>query len=201
MSAITDPSARGGRPGFATMATILSFDLLGMPLRRPRPAPLALMWSALTHPEKEVQRGRTRGLGTRTTLGVVVILLAAACQAQATPPGSHRSQRAGRLVGRRRQRAGVIGGSAIPRRVAPCRSPQTGKIEWLDPALGYDVTSWPAERLMFEQLLGYDEGTKLVPVARRRDADDLGRTARPIRSSSYSGVNFVNEDGAASCGR
>jgi ABC-type transport system substrate-binding protein len=38
-----------------------------------------------------------------------------------------------------------------------------GGIDRLDPALGYDFISWPAERLMFDTLLTYDEGTTLVP--------------------------------------
>src|SRR5262245_13753179 len=36
-------------------------------------------------------------------------------------------------------------------------------IQHFDPALGYDVVSWPAERLMFDTLVTYDEGTNLVP--------------------------------------
>jgi peptide/nickel transport system substrate-binding protein/oligopeptide transport system substrate-binding protein len=37
-------------------------------------------------------------------------------------------------------------------------------IQYFDPALGYDVVSWPAERMMFETLVTYDEGTTLVPA-------------------------------------
>jgi ABC-type transport system substrate-binding protein len=36
-------------------------------------------------------------------------------------------------------------------------------IQYLDPALGYDVVSWPAERLMYDTLVTYDEGTNLIP--------------------------------------
>src|SRR5213594_1766383 len=39
-----------------------------------------------------------------------------------------------------------------------------GEIQWLDPALGYDTVSWPAERLVFEALLDYDANSKLIPL-------------------------------------
>src|SRR5258707_5517285 len=33
----------------------------------------------------------------------------------------------------------------------------------LDPAIGYDWTNWPAEKLVFDGLLDYDNGTTLMP--------------------------------------
>src|SRR3990172_5545958 len=33
----------------------------------------------------------------------------------------------------------------------------------LDPAIGYDWTNWPAEKLVFDALLDYDSGTTLMP--------------------------------------
>src|SRR3990172_12635523 len=33
----------------------------------------------------------------------------------------------------------------------------------LDPAIGYDVYSWPAERLLYDTLVTYDGGTTIVP--------------------------------------
>lgn len=36
-------------------------------------------------------------------------------------------------------------------------------IDRLDPALGYDWISWPAERLLYDTLITYDEGTTLIP--------------------------------------
>lgn len=33
----------------------------------------------------------------------------------------------------------------------------------LDPAIGYDWTNWPAEKLVFDGLLDYDSGTTIVP--------------------------------------
>ncbi len=38
------------------------------------------------------------------------------------------------------------------------------EVDSLDPALGYDFVSWPAERLIYETLVTYDEGTTLVPL-------------------------------------
>ncbi|HZQ10985.1 MAG TPA: hypothetical protein VFD70_30715, partial [Anaerolineae bacterium] len=33
----------------------------------------------------------------------------------------------------------------------------------LDPAIGYDWTNWPAEKLVFDGLLDYDAGTTIQP--------------------------------------
>ncbi len=33
----------------------------------------------------------------------------------------------------------------------------------LDPAIGYDWTNWPAEKLVFDGLLDYDSTTTIVP--------------------------------------
>ena len=101
-----------------------------------------------------------------SALGVAVILVASACGASSSPAPSGG--------------ASVAPGASVPAASAPASSeasapatiPQggtlsigwNGEIQWLDPALGYDVTSWPAERLMFEALLDYDDGTKLVPL-------------------------------------
>ncbi len=37
-------------------------------------------------------------------------------------------------------------------------------ITTLDPAIAYDNVSWPAVTMLFEQLVGYDDGTNLVPM-------------------------------------
>ena len=39
----------------------------------------------------------------------------------------------------------------------------SSEVDSLDPALGYDIVSWPAERLIYESLVTYDEGTTLIP--------------------------------------
>ena len=70
-----------------------------------------------------------------------------------------------------------------------------GEIQWLDPAVGYDVTSWPAERLVFEGLLDYDEGTNLVPLL----ADGMPTESADGKAYTFklhTGVNFVKSDGS-----
>jgi ABC-type transport system substrate-binding protein len=131
-------------------------------------------------------------------LGVVVALLAGACQAQATPsPSGAGSEVPG---------ASAAPGAASPSAgtaASPAGIPQGGtlsigwnaEIQWLDPALGYDVTSWPAERLMFEQLMGYDDGTKLVPLL-ADGAPTVSPDGKTYTFKIHSGVNFVNEDGS-----
>ena len=102
--------------------------------------------------------------------------------------------------------ASVPAASAPPRverASAPATIPQggtlsigwNGEIQWLDPSLGYDVTSWPAERLMFEALLDYDEGTRLVPLL----ADGMPTVSADGKTYTFKihgDVNFVNEDGS-----
>jgi oligopeptide transport system substrate-binding protein len=68
-------------------------------------------------------------------------------------------------------------------------------IQYFDPAKGYDVVSWPAERLIYEQLLQYDNGTKLIPLL----ADGMPTVAADGKKYTFklhSGVKFVNPDGS-----
>ena len=70
-----------------------------------------------------------------------------------------------------------------------------GDIQYFDPAKGYDVTSWPAERLIFEPLLGYDSGTKLVPLL----ADGMPTVSADGKAYTIkirTGVKFVKPDGS-----
>jgi oligopeptide transport system substrate-binding protein len=70
-----------------------------------------------------------------------------------------------------------------------------GDIQYFDPAKGYDVVSWPAERLIYEQLLQYDSGTKLVPLL----ADGMPTVSSDGKKYTvklHSGVKFVNPDGS-----
>ena len=48
-------------------------------------------------------------------------------------------------------------------------------IQYFDPAKGYDVVSWPAERLMFETLITLRQRHEARPTPRHRPADRLGR--------------------------
>src|SRR6185436_12199117 len=57
------------------------------------------------------------------------------------------------------------------------------------------VNSWPAERLMFEALLDYDDGTRLVPLL----ADGMPTVSadgKAVTVKIHGDVNFVNEDGS-----
>ncbi len=68
-------------------------------------------------------------------------------------------------------------------------------IQTLDPSQGYDVVSWPAERLIFDTLLTYDDGVTLVPslasALPEKSADGLTYTFA-LRDD----VNFVDGTGA-----
>jgi len=64
----------------------------------------------------------------------------------------------------------------------------------LDPAIGYDVYSWPAERLLYDTLVTYDGGTTIVPSLAAEmptiSADGLTYTFK-LRP----GVKFVGKGG------
>ena len=141
---------------------------------------------------------RTTRIPWRTSaLGVAVILVASACGASSSPAPS--------------EGASVAPGASVPAASTPASSeasapasiPQggtlsigwNGEIQWLDPSLGYDVTSWPAERLMFEALLDYDDGTRLVPLL----ADGMPTVSADGKAFTFKihgDVNFVNADGS-----
>jgi ABC-type transport system substrate-binding protein len=132
-----------------------------------------------------------------SALGVVVILVASACGTASSPAPSGGASVAP---------AGSAPAASAPassEASAPATIPQGGtlsigwnaEIQWLDPAIGYDVTSWPAERLMFEALLDYDEGTNLVPLL----ADGMPTVSadgKAVTFKIHDNVNFVNEDGS-----
>ena len=68
-------------------------------------------------------------------------------------------------------------------------------IQYFDPAKGYDVVSWPAERLIYEAILGYDSGTKLVPLL----ADGMPTISADGKAYTIklrTGVKFVKPDGS-----
>ncbi len=128
-------------------------------------------------------------------IGLAVMLVAGACGASSSPaPSTEASAPAS---------AGESAPAASSGASEPAGIPQggtlsigwNGEIQWLDPALGYDVTSWPAERLMFEQLLGYDKGTTLIPML----ADGMPTVSADGKTYTFklhTDVNFVNEDGS-----
>ena len=113
-------------------------------------------------------------------LGVVIMLVAGACGTQSSPapsvaPSTAPAASTAATAAASEPAASASAAAGIPQG-GTLSIGWNGEIQWLDPALGYDVNSWPAERLMFEPLLGYDATTTtLHAVARRRDADGLGR--------------------------
>jgi ABC-type transport system substrate-binding protein len=130
-------------------------------------------------------------------LGVIVVLAAGACNAQSASQAP--SVQASAPAGASAPAATTAASAPAPSTAAIPQGGSlsigwNGEIQWLDPALGYDVTSWPAERLMFEPLLAYDEGTNLVPLV----ADGMPTVSsdgKTVTVKIHSGVNFVNEDG------
>lgn len=65
------------------------------------------------------------------------------------------------------------GAPAAPERVL--RTASTTDVPTLDPAVGYDTTSWQFEQMIFGTLLDYDDGGKLVSeMAERWEVDDEG---------------------------
>jgi peptide/nickel transport system substrate-binding protein len=149
--------------------------------------------SALTDPAERRRLVGTKVDGKRTALGVVVTLLLVACQAQTTTSGSPAASAPPAPSGAEPSAPAASEG-AIPQG-GTLSIGWNGEIQWLDPALGYDVTSWPAERLMFEPLMAYDQGTDLVPLL----ADGMPTVSEDGKTYTFklhSDVNFVNEDGS-----
>src|SRR5262249_2141158 len=59
--------------------------------------------------------------------------------------------------------AGPATGDGPPRPGGVLRLSSAADVRTLDPAAGYDETSWLFEQTLFETLVGYDEGTRVVP--------------------------------------
>jgi ABC-type transport system substrate-binding protein len=61
----------------------------------------------------------------------------------------------------------------------------------MDPAIGYDYNNWPAEKMVFDGLLDYDEGTNLVPrlASRMPAVSEDGKTYTFLLRH---GVHFTN---------
>ena len=61
----------------------------------------------------------------------------------------------------------------------------------LDPAIGYDWDNWPAEKMVFDGLLDYNEGTTIVPrIAARMPT--IGNGGRTYTFTLRRGVRFQN---------
>ena len=69
-----------------------------------------------------------------------------------------------------------------------------GSIDTLDPAIAYNTSALPAERLLFESLIDYDDGTTLVPGL--ADAmPTISADGTVYTFTLRSGVKFVKGDG------
>ncbi len=61
----------------------------------------------------------------------------------------------------------------------------------LDPAIGYDWTNWPAEKLVFDGLLDYDSGTTIAPRL-AESLPDVNSDATVYTFKLRKGVKFSN---------
>ena len=95
----------------------------------------------------------------RRPLWVACLVLFAACAVPLEPPPSGPPEQDGPPV-----RGGML------------RLIAAEDIRTLDPAIGYDVSSWSFEAMIFQMLVDYDEGTNIVPsLAQSWEMSDDGR--------------------------
>jgi ABC-type transport system substrate-binding protein len=61
----------------------------------------------------------------------------------------------------------------------------------MDPAIGYDYNNWPAEKMVFDGLLDYDEGTNLLPRLAAR-MPTISNNGKVFTFDLRHGVHFTN---------
>jgi len=127
---------------------------------------------------------KLRSAATSSAVLLAVAIVTAACGSNAVSPGDSEEP------GAPSESSGGEPGSGGTLSVGT-----ESDIFSLDPSQGYDVISWPAERLMFETLLGYDEGTELVPQLAEEmpEVSDDGLT---YTFTLRDDVSFINGDGS-----
>jgi ABC-type transport system substrate-binding protein len=116
-----------------------------------------------------------------------VVLTVAACSSSPSPAASGPAGSASPAASVAASAAAATGGTLS---VA-----YQSDIQSLDPAIGYDVVSWPAERLIFDGLVAYDQKTTIVP----RLAVDLPVISADGLTYTFKlrpDVNFVKQDGS-----
>lgn len=90
--------------------------------------------------------------------------------------------------------------TTAPPAVSAATTPQKGgaitvaykdDLATLDPAIGYDWTNWPAEKLVFDGLLDYDSGTTIQPRL-AESLPDINADATVYSFKLRKGVKFSN---------
>lgn len=82
-------------------------------------------------------------------------------------------------------------GSLTPQKGGSITVAYKDDLATLDPAIGYDWTNWPAEKLVFDGLLDYDSGTTIVPRL-AESMPDVNSDATVYTFKLRKGVKFTN---------
>jgi len=103
----------------------------------------------------------------------VLVLLATACSSAATPaatsaPAATTAPSSTTAAGSTNAAptaapAATAANSGTPQKGGTLTVAYKDDLATLDPAIGYDWTNWPAEKLVFDGLLDYDSGTTITP--------------------------------------
>jgi len=116
------------------------------------------------------------------------MLVASACTPAASTAPSGPAGTEGATASEPASTAGIASGGTLS-------VGNNGEIQWLDPTLGYDTVSWPAERLMFEDLVDYDATSKLVPLL-ATEMPTISADGKTYTFKIHDNVNFVKSDGS-----
>ena len=132
-----------------------------------------------------------RWLAATLALGLAVT----ACSPTASPGNSTAASTPPASAGQSSPAESAAGSSAAISQGGTLSIAWASDIQYFDPAKAYDVVSWPADRLIYEQLLGYDSGTKLAPLL----ADGMPTASadgKVYTVKIHTGVKFVKPDGS-----
>ena len=124
-------------------------------------------------------------------LGAAVILVAAACTPAASTAPSGPGATSGTATTGPSQPTATQGNPTG----GTLSIGANGEIQWLDPALGYDTVSWPAERLVFEALFDYDASSKLIPLL-AAEMPTTSADGKTVTIKLHDKVSFVKSDGS-----
>ena len=122
------------------------------------------------------------------SLLAAAMLVASACTPAASTAPSGPAGTEGATASEPASTAGIASGGTLS-------VGNNGEIQWLDPTLGYDTVSWPAERLMFEDLVDYDATSKLVPLL-ATEMPTISADGKTYTFKIHDNVNFVKSDGS-----